>query len=57
MSRRRHRAGPREWDAIQEALRHLGEHERSLREVLPERRNRLTAAEQTILLVAARKGR
>jgi hypothetical protein len=57
VSRRRQRAGPREWAVIQEALHRLAEHERLLRDVLPELRNRLTAAERTILLVAARKGR
>jgi hypothetical protein len=47
LTRCRHRAGEREWDAIQEALRRLGEHERLLREILPELRTRLSAAEST----------
>jgi hypothetical protein len=41
----RHRAGEDEWDAIQEALRRVGEHERLLRDILPELRNRLSAAQ------------
>jgi hypothetical protein len=44
-TRCRHRATEREWDMIEEAMRRLNEHERLLREVLPDLRNRLTAAE------------
>jgi hypothetical protein len=45
LTRCRHRATEREWDTIVEALRRLNEHERLLREVLPDLRNRLAAAE------------
>jgi hypothetical protein len=45
LTRCRHRASEREWGAIEEALRCLGEHERLLRDVLPDLRNRLAAAE------------
>jgi hypothetical protein len=45
LARCRHRATEREWDAIEEALRRLTEHERSLRDVLPDLRDRLAASE------------
>jgi hypothetical protein len=45
LTRCRHGATEREWDAIEEALRRLKEHERLVREVLPDLRSRLTAAE------------
>jgi hypothetical protein len=45
LTRCRHRAGEDEWDAIQEALRRVGEHERLLRDILPELRNQLSAAQ------------
>jgi hypothetical protein len=44
LTRCRHRATERGWDAIEEALRRLADHERLLRHVLPELRERLTAA-------------
>jgi hypothetical protein len=49
LTRYRHRATEREWDAIEEALRRLKEHERLLRDVLPELCGRLTVAESVII--------
>jgi hypothetical protein len=45
LTRCRHRVSEREWDVIEEALRRLAEHERLVRQVLPDLRNRLSAAE------------
>jgi hypothetical protein len=45
LTRSRHRATEREWDAIQEALRWLKEHERLMRHVLPDLRCWLTAVQ------------
>jgi hypothetical protein len=45
LTRCRHRASKREWDAIEETLRRLKEHERLVGEVLPDLRNRLPPAE------------
>jgi hypothetical protein len=45
LTRCRYRATKCEWDAIEEALRRLKEHERLVRDVLPELRDRLTAPE------------
>jgi hypothetical protein len=53
LTRCRHRASPREWDAIEEALRRLKEHERLVRHVLPDLRCRLTAVQP----VSGREGR
>jgi hypothetical protein len=41
----RHRASECEWDAIEEAIRRLTEHERLVQHVLPELRDRLTEAD------------
>jgi hypothetical protein len=45
LSRCQYGAEQWEWDVIQEAQRRLREHERLLRDILPELRNRLSAAE------------
>jgi hypothetical protein len=55
LTRCRHRAGEGEWDAIEEVLPPLTEHERLVRFVLPELRERLTAAIGGALLPRQRK--
>jgi hypothetical protein len=47
LTRCRHRAGEEHWDGIEKALRRLMEHERLVRRVLPELRDRLTDAKGT----------